>query len=95
MRTMKTEKNATEVWKSCRGLVLSLISSVLVVLMSICLLVNYGIAQSIAEHSEGVYIVTAIWFAVVAFCSCKSLRGDIGDVKLVSTNGKRVAKKED
>lgn len=90
-----TTKKVPELLKSCRGVLLSIISSVLVITMAICLLVNYGIAQKIAEHSEGVYIVTAIWFAIVAFCSCKYLRGDSGNVKLVSTTGKRVVKKGD
>lgn len=71
MKTMKLNVNLKNVWKSCRWTVLALISILFVCGMCICLMVNSGIAQKLAEHSEIVYIANAVWFAVVAFCSCK------------------------
>ena len=94
---MKTKKlNTTKLWKVCREMSLFGISVALVAVMTICLLVNSGIAQKVAEHSEGIYIVSAIWFAIVAFCSCKYLRrgkNDAGVTTIVSTGGKHYAKK--
>ena len=90
MKTMKLD--VKQLWEACRGVLLSIVSLALVAVMAICLMVDCGMAQKLAEHSEGIYIVTAVWFAIVAFCSCKQLRGGKPDVKLISTGGKHSAK---
>ena len=88
--TKTAKKNIIELWESCRGLVLPATSFILVAVMAVCLLVNSGIAERIAKYSEGIYIVTAIWFAVIAFRSCKYLRGK-SDCTVVSTRGAHIS----
>lgn len=76
---VKFENMRTEV----RGTLLTVASVAFLCCMFICLMMNYGIAQTLAEHSEGIYIANAIWFAVIAFYSRK---------KLYSTDGKYTKK---
>ena len=82
MDTMKLK--IAELWKKYNWVLLSTVSTALVASMIISLLVNSGIAQKLAEYSDVVYIVNTMWFAVIAFVSCKRLY----DNKPIETSAK-------
>lgn len=95
MKTTKLNINLKTVWKSCRWTILALLSMVFICGMCICLMVNSGIAQKLAEHSELIYIANAIWFALVAFCSCKiQYLNSKRESKTKTVNNGKYAKKE-
>ena len=89
---MKSMKMNTNFWKLCRKASLTAVSALLVGMMVVSLLVNSGIAQLIAEQSDAVYITNAIWFAVIAFISCKRLRDNTKETTAKATG--KYAKKE-
>lgn len=66
--------NKTKIQNTCCRALLFTASIVLICMMVISLLVNSGIADKIAEHSETVYIVNAIWFAVISFVNYKCIK---------------------
>lgn len=74
MNTMKLK--IADLWKKYNWTLLFAVSIILVASMIIGLLVNSGIAQKLAEYADAIYIVNALWFAVIAFVSCKRLRED-------------------
>ena len=78
-----TTPKAEDVRKEFCWTLLTIASVAFLCCMFICLMMNCGIAQMLAEHSEGIYIANAIWFAVIAFYSRK---------KLYSTGGKYTKK---
>ena len=91
---MKTRSHSKKIQLICFGVLLIVISILFMYSLFLCLLVNSGIAQTIAEHSEAVYIANSFWFFMVALFSCKYLYGYIRDsFKTVDDNCKYVKKK--
>ena len=66
--------NKTKIQNTCCRALLFTASIVLICMMIISLLVNSGIADMIAKNSETVYIVNAIWFAVISFVNYKCIK---------------------
>ena len=89
---MKPMNWNTNFWKLCRKVALTASSATLVAMMVVSILVNSGIAEFIAKQSDAVYITNAVWFAVIAFISCKRLRDNTKETTAKATG--KYAKKE-
>ena len=82
MKTMKLK--VVRAWNDYREIVAYVISAVLVAVMVICLMVNSGVAQRLAEYSDVIYVITAVWFAIIAVKR--------NGVVFISTGGKHIKK---
>ena len=94
MKTKNTIIKNPKFKRACCRMLLSALSALLLCMMVISLLVNSGIAQRVAEYSETVYIANAVWFAVVAFVSCKCLREHSNNAATSKSTTGRTSKKE-